>query len=174
MSYAIEFLAEIHNRKAFDCGIEPLNRYLWQQATQDIKRNVATVYVAAEGAEIAGYYSLANTGISPGILPDNMQKKMPRYQMLPAVFLGRLAVDLKYKGRKLGTGLLSDAFILSLKSPLAWALFLTDALDASAASFYGRFGFRPLKDNPHHLYITRQEIIKVVQSEKPFPDCARN
>ena len=87
---------------------------------------------------------------------------MPRYQMLPAVLLGRLAVDLRYKGRKLGIGLLSDAFVLSLKSPLAWALFLTDALDASAAAFYGRFGFRSLKDNPNHLYITRQEVIKAV------------
>ena len=162
MSYIVELLADSHNRGVFDCGVEPLNRYLQQQATQDVKRNVATVCVAAIGTEITGYYSLANTGISPGILPDNLQKKMPRYQMLPAVLLGRLAVDLRYKGRKLGIGLLSDAFVLSLKSPLAWALFLTDALDASAAAFYGRFGFRPLKDNPNHLYITRQEVIKAV------------
>ena len=162
MSYAIEFLAEKHNRNAFDCGVESLNRYLRQQATQDIRRNVATICVAVMGTEIAGYYSLANTGISPVILPDSLQKKMPRYQMLPAVLLGRLAVDLRYRGHKLGIGLLSDAFILSLKSPLAWALFLTDALDDSAAAFYGHFGFRPLKDNPNHLYITRQEIINVV------------
>jgi len=93
LSYVIEFLAENHNRADFDCGVESLNRYLRQQATQDIRRNVATVCVAADGAEIAGYYSLANTGISPGILPDSLQKRMPRYQMIPAVLLGRLAVD---------------------------------------------------------------------------------
>jgi len=162
LSYAIELLAEKHNRNAFDCGVESLNRYLRQQATQDIRRNVATVCVAAMGTEIAGYYSLANAGIEPAILPDSLQKKMPRYQMLPAVLLGRLAVDLRYRGHKLGIGLLSDAFVLSLKSPLAWALFLTDALDGSAAAFYGRFGLRPLKDDPNHLYITRQEIIKAV------------
>ncbi|MCL2011047.1 MAG: GNAT family N-acetyltransferase [Synergistaceae bacterium] len=160
MSYVIEFLADSHNRGAFDCGIESLNRYLRQQATQDIRRNVATVSVAATGIEIAGYYSLANTGISPDVLPDSLQKRMPRYQMLPAVLLGRLAVDLRHRGRRLGIGLLTDAFILSTKSPLAWALFLTEALDASAAAFYERFGFRRLKDNPRHLYITRQEITK--------------
>ena len=164
LSYVIEFLEENHNRSVFDCGVESLNRYLRQQAAQDIRRNVATVCVAMDGTEIVGYYSLANTGISPDILPDGLQKKMPRYQILPAVLLGRLAVDLRYKGRNLGIGLLSDAFILSLKSPLAWALFITDALDASAAAFYKRFGLRPLKDNPNHLYITRQEIIKVVNS----------
>ena len=60
MSFAIELLGEGHNRNAFDCGVESLNRYLWQQATQDMRRNVATVCVAALGAEIAGYYSLAN------------------------------------------------------------------------------------------------------------------
>ena len=162
MSYVIELMAESHNRNAFDCGVESLNRYLRQQATQDIRRNVATVCVAAVGIEIAGYYSLANTGISPGLLPDSLQKKLPRYQMLPAVLLGRLAVDLRHRGRKIGIGLLSDAFVLSLKSPLAWALFLTDALDASAAAFYEHLGFRPLKDNPNHLYISRQEIITVV------------
>ena len=162
MSYNIEFLGENHNRDTFDCGVESLNRYLRQQATQDIRRNVATLCVAVAGTEIAGYYSLANTGISPNVLPDILQKKMPRYQMLPAVLLGRLAVDLRHRGHKLGTRLLSDAFILSLKSPLAWALFLTDALDTSAAAFYERFGFRPLKDKPNHLYVTRQEITKAL------------
>ena len=68
MSYAIELLSDSHNRSAFDCGVESLNRYLWQQASQDIRRNVATVYVATTGEEVAGYYSLANTGVS---LKDN-------------------------------------------------------------------------------------------------------
>ena len=163
--YTIELFAEHHNRDSFDCGTESLNRYLRQQATQDIKRSIATVCVAVVGVEIAGYYSLANTGISPNILPDSLQRRMPRYQMLPAVLLGRLAVDLRHRGHRLGSGLLSNAFILSLKSPLAWALFLTDALDATAAAFYERFGFRPLKDNNNHLFITRQEIIKAFNTE---------
>ena len=162
MSFVIELLAEKHNRNTFDCGVESLNRYLLQQAAQDIRRNVATVCVAAAGSEVAGYYSLANTGISLGILPDSLQKKMPRYQIIPAVLLGRLAVDLRHKRRRLGIGMLSDAFVLSLKSPLAWALFLTDAISDSAAAFYERFGFRPLKDDPNHLYITRHEITKAV------------
>ena len=162
MPYVFEFLEDNHNRNSFDCGVESLNYYFRRLATQDKRRNIATVRVVSAGMEIGGYYSIANTGVLPGILPDSMQKKMPRYQMLPAVLLGRLAVDLRHRGCKLGIGLLSDAFILSLKSPLAWTLFLTEALDASAAAFYGHFGFRLLKDNPNHLYITRQEIVKVV------------
>jgi ribosomal protein S18 acetylase RimI-like enzyme len=168
LSYVVELLADSHNRNSFDCGVESLNRYLRQQASQDIRRNVATVCIARQednisgNGEIAGYYSVANTGVSPAILPDSVQKKMPRYQSLPAVLLGRLAVDLRHRGRKLGIGLLSDAFALSMKSPLAWALFLTDAIDASAVAFYGHFGFKPLKDNPNHLYITHREIIQLM------------
>jgi GNAT superfamily N-acetyltransferase len=161
--YAVEPLASRHNRLAFDCGVESLNRYIQVQASQDVKRHIATVHVAAPtdgGTGIAGYYSLMNTGVSPGILPDELQKKMPRYNVLPAVLLGRLAVDLRHRGRQLGSGLLADAFDFSLQSPLAWVLFVTDAIDDSARDFYEHFRFRPLKDNPHHLYITRHEITR--------------
>jgi GNAT superfamily N-acetyltransferase len=156
-------LADCHDRGSFNCGIEPLNRYLRQQASQDARRHVATICVAvAKGGAIAGYYSLATAGVLQTILPEELQKKMPRYNMLPAVLLGRLAVDLKHRGHGLGARLLTDAFALSLSSPLAWALFLTDAKDDAACSFYEHFGFKCLKDNPLHLYITRRTIVKAM------------
>jgi ribosomal protein S18 acetylase RimI-like enzyme len=163
LSFVIELLNARHNRNSFDCGVESLNRYLQQQATQDIRRNVATVCVAcsSESAETAGYYSLANAGVSSSVLPDILQKKMPRYQMLPAVLLGRLATDLRYRGHKLGTRLLLDALAFSLKSPLAWTLFVTEAINDTARAFYEHFGFRQFKDNENHLYLTRGEISKL-------------
>lgn len=163
LSYVVEILADHHDRSSFDCGVESLNRYLKQQATQDVRRHVATVCVAVtqEGA-IAGYYSLAATGALQVILPGELQKKMPRYNMLPAVLLGRLAVDLQHREHRLGVRLLTDAFALSLSSPIAWALFLTDAKDDFARSFYEHFGFKRLEDNPLHLYITRQSIMKTM------------
>jgi predicted GNAT family N-acyltransferase len=156
-------LADYHDRSSFDCGVEPLNRYLRQQASQDAKRHVATIFVAVtkEGV-IAGYYSLATAGVLQIILPEELQKKMPRYNMLPAVLMGRLAVDLKHRKCGLGLRLLMDAFALSLSSPFAWALFLTDAKDDAARSFYEHFGFKRLRDNPLHLYITRQAIVKTM------------
>jgi ribosomal protein S18 acetylase RimI-like enzyme len=163
LSYAVEILADCHDRGFFDCGVEPLNRYLRQQASQDIRRYVATICVAVtKGGAVAGYYSLAAAGVLQTILPEELQKKMPRYNMLPAVLLGRLAVDLKHRGRGLGVRLLTDAFALSLSSPLAWTLFLTDAKDDLARSFYEHFGFKRLKDSPLHLYITRQAILKAM------------
>jgi predicted GNAT family N-acyltransferase len=171
LSYVIEALNERHDRRAFDCGVESLTRYLQTQASQDIRRNVATVRVAtpvayvAAGSEIAGYYSLANTGISREILPDASRRGMPRYPVLPAILLGRLAVDIHHRKRKLGAWLLSDALSFSLASPIAWTLMVTDAIDESARSFYEHSGFRALKDNAHHLYIARQEIVLIMESE---------
>jgi GNAT superfamily N-acetyltransferase len=164
LSYSIEPLSERHKKENFDCGVESLNRYLKQQASQDVRKNVASLYVAVWQesssfcAEPAGYYSLSNTGILQADIPNELQRKMPRYPLIPAVLLGRLAVDLTHRARGLGSRLLADAFESALKSPSAWALFDTDAVDESARAFYEHFGFRPLKDDPKHLYITHQEI----------------
>ena len=167
MPYAVEPLAGRHDRRAFDCGVESLNRYIQAQASQDIKRDAATVRVAVPGPppagpEIAGYYSLASSGVSAAALPEPLRKKMPRYPMLPAILLGRLAVGSKHRGCGLGANLLFDAFDFSLSSPIAWALFVTGAIDGSARAFYVRFGFRPLAGSPDHLYITRREIAGAV------------
>lgn len=168
MSYIIEPLSERHNREDFDCGAKPLNRYLKRQASQDARRNIASVYIAAPEdtstltCAVAGYYSLSNTGILQADIPNELQKKMPRYPLIPAVLLGRLAVDLRHRARGLGGRLLADAFAASLKSPSAWALFVTDAKDETARAFYERFRFKPLKDSPSHLYITHNEIAAAV------------
>jgi GNAT superfamily N-acetyltransferase len=163
LSYIIETLADCHDRGSFDCGAESLNRYLRQQASQDVRRHIATVRAAVTGeGVIAGYYSLAASGLLQAALPEELQNKMPRYNMLPAVLLGRLAVGLKHRGHGLGVRLLTDAFAFSLNIPLAWTLFLTDAKDDTARSFYEHFGFKRLKDNPLHLYITRQTIVKAM------------
>jgi predicted GNAT family N-acyltransferase len=167
LSYKIEILSDKHDRSSFDCGAEPLDRYLKQQSSQDLKRGLAVVYAAREinavHFEVAAYYTLSATGILSDDVPNDLRRKMPRYRTLPASLLGRLAVDLRHRSNKLGKLLLYDAFIKSLQSSLGWSLFVTDAKDDTARSFYEHFGFRSLNDTPRHLYITRQEILKTVR-----------
>lgn len=44
-----------HERAAFDSGSAPLNRYLQERASQDVRRRVAACFVASEdGLHIAG------------------------------------------------------------------------------------------------------------------------
>ena len=111
MSYHIKLLDKQHNRKDFDCGVEPLNVYLKNRSGQDQKKHIAVTYVMhdLEKDHIAGYYTLSSTGIELKSLPDTCKKKLPKYPVVPATLIGRLAVDIKYHGQGLGKLLLSDA-----------------------------------------------------------------
>lgn len=109
-----------HDRAKFHCDSEPLNRYLREQANQDIRRRVAACFVAlADGQRIAGYYTLAFASLYLADLPASTIKKLPRYPTVPAVRTGRLAVDREFKGQGLGGALLADALHRAARSEMA-------------------------------------------------------
>lgn len=147
-------LDAVHDRAAFDCGSEPLNRYLREHATQDIRRRVAACFVAlAEGRRIAGYYTLAAASLLLADLPPSTGKKLPRYPSVPAVRLGRLAVDQAFKGQGLGSALLADALERAARSEIAAFALVVDAKDEVAAAFYRHHGFIALPDSPLTLFL---------------------
>ena len=102
-SIRIESLTGQHDRKAFDCGVEALNRYFRELVSQDIKRRVSNCFVAiGQGGEVAGYYTFAATGVPLGELPPELTKRLPRYPLAPAALIGRLAVSTAWQGRRIG------------------------------------------------------------------------
>jgi GNAT superfamily N-acetyltransferase len=147
-------LAPEHKRSSFDCGVAALDRYLREQATQDERRRVAACFVAlADDDRVAGFYTLASASVRLADLPDELVKKLPRYPTVPAVRMGRLAVDLGFRGRGLGGALLADALTRALHAEIAaWAL-LVDAKDDAASRFYHHHGFIALPDSPHALFL---------------------
>jgi len=154
------------NRDSFCCGEEALDRYLKTQATQDIRRRIASCIVAVESATdlLAGYYTIAAASIPLVNLPPEEAKRLPRYPTLPAVRIGRLAVDQKFQGRGLGGALLVDAARRSLQSPPAvWAL-LVEAKNENAVAFYQRFGFRTFAGQPRILFLPIKTGEKVLLS----------
>jgi GNAT superfamily N-acetyltransferase len=157
---AIVPLDQRHDRQEFRCGVAALDRYLCEQAGQDVRRNVATVLVAEDRATVAvhGFYTLAMAGVLLDRLPEPLRRKMPRYPTVPAVRLGRLAVSLGARGSGLGAHLLMDAMSRSLRNEVAWAAFLVDAKNDVARSFYARYGFQSLLDDPHHLFLVRRSV----------------
>lgn len=101
-SFLLVPLDTAHDRATFNSGAEPLDRYLREQVTQDIRRRVAACFVAlADGKRIAGYYTLASASLLLADLPASTGKKLPRYPTVPAVRMGRLAVDQPLKGNGL-------------------------------------------------------------------------
>ena len=84
---------------------------------------------------------------------------------IPAILLGRLAVDRGHARQGIGSGLLKDAFLRARQvSRVAVArLLLPDALDEEARSFYLRHGFKPSPLNP--LQLMHSLVLRVAGSE---------
>ena len=97
------------DRSLFQSGSAPLDRYLREQAKQDVRRRVAACFVALQEVRIAGYYTLASASVLLNDLPTEIAKKLPRYPTVPAIRMGRLSVDQSFKGHGLGAALLADA-----------------------------------------------------------------
>ena len=104
MSYSFEILDRSRRRASFACGEIALDRYLKEQAGQDLKRYCASVVVAVERgkSEVLGYYTLSANSVPLNLLPAAVQLKLPRYDEVPAVLLGRLAVASSMQGKGLG------------------------------------------------------------------------
>lgn len=137
-----------HDRTGFNSDSESLNRYLREQVTQDIRRRVAACFVASrDGQRIAGYYTLASASLLLVDLPASTGKKLPRYPTVPAIRMGRLAVDQEFKGQGLGGALLADALDRAFRSEIAAFALIVDAKDEAAAAFYRHHGFIVLPDS---------------------------
>lgn len=149
--YTIEKLDHIHKKNTFSCGIASLDNYLHHQAGQDKKRQLSVTYLLYdhENNAIVGYYSLSSTSIESTDLPPAMTKKLPRYPLLPATLLGRLAVDHHYQHKGFGEILLIDALkrVSQLSESIASFAVIVEAINEKANHFYQKYGFLPLKLN---------------------------
>lgn len=105
--FRIEPLSQKHNRAAFTCRSEPLQRYLRNQAKQDARKRAAVVYVLTfDGQAIAGYYTLSQFSVRLEDVPPDVASRLAKYPDAAATLIGRLAVDDKYRGQGLGEKLL--------------------------------------------------------------------
>jgi len=159
----VEGLRDHHDRTNFSCGNASLDRYLKEQAGQDLRRACASpfVLVSASGSpSILGYYTLSSYGVDVGDLPADIAKKLPRYPLIPATLLGRLAVDQRHHGRGIGEFLLLDALHRALRhsAEVAAAAVIVDAIDSAAEQFYQHFGFIPFPSVSNRLFLPMKTI----------------
>jgi GNAT superfamily N-acetyltransferase len=149
----IEPLGNQHDRAGFVCGKDALDQYFQRQITQDSRRNLANpfVMVMPDGA-IGGYYTLSSTAIRLHDLPDEVARRLPRYPLVPATLIGRLAIDRRYHGQGWGSFLLLDALYRCATSEIASFAVIVDAIDDEARAFYLHQSFLPLPDSPHRLF----------------------
>jgi GNAT superfamily N-acetyltransferase len=153
-----------HERANFDCGVPVLDEWLATQASQFEKRDLARVYVlvAAGEATVKGYYALSSHRVSYEALPVDQAKGLPRID-LPVVLIGRLAVDRRVQGRRLGEFLLIDALRRAeyLAGKLGIRAVEVHAINDEARRFYERYGFLSLLDDPRHLFLPMHIVRKL-------------
>ena len=161
--YRIEPLGPNYDRAAFSCGNPALDRYLRQQAGQDLKRNLAAVFiVTADGKSVAGFYTLSAESILAVDLPFEFGKKMPRFP-LPVTLLGRMAVAQSLQGQGLGEFLLLDALARASSASrqvASWAVVVDTK--AGAREFYLIYGFIPLESDTDRLFYPLKTVEMVL------------
>jgi predicted GNAT family N-acyltransferase len=140
------------DRAAFSCGVESLDRYLRSQAGQDVRSKANAVFVmtpANDPTRILGYYTLCAMAIAQGDVPEAAQKHVPRYPLVSATLIGRLAVAKERQGEGLGSILLADALQRCFVSAdtVGSSMVIVDAIDETAAGFYAAHGFVRLPDS---------------------------
>ncbi|RUX09775.1 GNAT family N-acetyltransferase [Mesorhizobium sp. M8A.F.Ca.ET.059.01.1.1] len=159
----IEPLGASHTRKGFSCGVPALDHYLREQASQDVKRRVSNCFVAADRdvGLIAGYYTLAAASVPIASLPEDLTKRLPRYPVLPAILIGRLAVGTRYQGQRVGSTLIVDALRRCAQAAPASFALIVDAKDDKAAAFYLKHGFTPFQGRPLSMFLSVATALKL-------------
>ena len=118
--------------------------------------------VEVETQQVVAYYTIASASVSIPDLPPEDAKRLPRYPTMPAVRIGRLAVDRRHQARGLGKALLADAAMKAMTAAPASFALLVDAKNDQAANFYKHHGFRLLGSLPNVLFLPLATAEKVL------------
>jgi predicted GNAT family N-acyltransferase len=153
-----------YQRDHFNCGYPALDDYIKKYAKQNHEKGIAKTFVAIEDStslKVDGFYTLSASTIEFESLPDTSQKGLPAYP-IPAILIGKLAVDSAAKGQGLGTELLVDALLRAVKASQDVAVFAVrvDAIDSTARDFYLKYEFIPFQDQPLSLFLPVKTIIR--------------
>jgi hypothetical protein len=166
--FRIEPLSSAHDRARFVSGSAPLDRYLREQASQDIKRRIVTCFVAVDivSQDVVGFYTLTATSIALDALAPELTKKLPRYPLVSAALLGRLAIAAaSSQGKGLGAALLADAFLRVARVEMGVYAMLVDAKDEAAQRFYERFGFTSLAGEQRRLVLPIATAVRAMEGK---------
>lgn len=157
--FRIEKLARKHAVDAFDCGEEPLNRFLVRYAFQNQQANASQTYVGLSGDDVIGFYTLVVGEVAYEGAPERLTKGLARHPV-PVMLLARLAISLDWQGKGVGGGLLRDAILRTLQAADIAGIraFTVHAKNDNARAFYTRYGFVESPTDPLHLFVLIKDL----------------
>jgi GNAT superfamily N-acetyltransferase len=160
MFNSIELLKQLHVTERFDCGKEPLNVFLKKYAFQNQSSFTARTFVITfRDGRVAAYYSLAASSVEHGQAPTRVLKGLAKHPV-PVILLARLAVDKEFQGEGLGSALLKDALLRSLKitEQLGARAILVHAKDDESRSWYKKYEFEESPTDRYHLFLLMKDV----------------
>ena len=160
----VEKLAASHSLDAFDCGKEPLDRFLKRFAFTNQKSGSAQTDVVCRGeARVVGYYSLAVGAVEHADSPERIGKGLAKHP-IPVMLLARLAIDRTEQGRGLGKALLKNALLRTVQAADIAGIraLLVHAKDDDARAWYESLDFEPSPTDPYHLFLLMKDLRAVL------------
>jgi len=155
----IEKLRRDHPVEGFDCGKEPLNRFLTRHALQSQQAGGSMTYLAIENDRIVGYFTLVVGDVEHAETPERVARGLSKHPV-PIMLLARLAVASDRQGQGLGAGLLKEAMLRTLHAADIAGIraLVVHAKDDGARSFYERFDFVGSPTDPLHLFVLLKDV----------------
>jgi len=162
---APEPLSPDHEIDAFDCGVAALDAWLKTRARANEAAGASRTFATCENRRVVGYYSLAAASIMHSHATGKVKRNMP--EPVPAVLIGRLALDKAWQGRGHGVSLLQDAVlrVVGAAETIGVRAILVHAISEEAKAFYERFGFRASPVEPMTLMMTIDEVVRLLERE---------
>ena len=138
-----EILAPSHNLDGFDCGNQSFNQWLRRRASRNQREGSSRTWVVTHGARVVAFYASATAVVARMEATDRAARHQP--DPLPAMLLGRLAVDRPRQGKGLAAALLKHFLLkaLEIAELTGLRLVMVHAQDSQAAAFYRHYGFEP-------------------------------
>lgn len=157
-----------HNRAAFSCGVDRVDNFLRNTAVRQQDHDFTKGYVAIEPPDnqVLGYYALNAHAIDASILPAPLDRNLPRYPTISAIYLSTIGVDRTLQRCGVGSFLMADALKLcvTVADKIGAHMVVLDALNEDAARMYRRIGFIDLSSHPLRMLMPMARLRKAVQA----------
>jgi GNAT superfamily N-acetyltransferase len=163
VNFRIEKLKRNHVIAGFDCGEEPLNRFLERYALANPQANASQTYLGFADDIVIGFYTLVVGEVSYEGAPARLTKGLARHPV-PIMLLARLAARVNWQGKGVGPGLLKDAMLRTLQAADSAGIraLAGHAKHDKARSFYEHFDFVPSPTDPLHLFMLMKDLARIV------------
>jgi GNAT superfamily N-acetyltransferase len=159
---APEKLVADHDLADFDSGEPALDDWLRRRALANEECGSSRTYVVCSGKRVVAYYALAVGAVAHAGVPGRVKRNTP--DPIPVMVLSRLAVDTRFQGRGIGSGLLHDAVLRTVQAAEIAGIraILVHAISETAKRFYQDYGFIASSIDPMTVMITVAEAVKTL------------